>query len=202
MKRSIWAFDWRVRNKQNSISYSNVSRVRMYGKLRLNVWHKAINNIKISSGCSPIKERQGGTFLPLCLRRVMQGHSFWMAVRLNAGLGVRFLYPTLDDCALGQLVQRFYWLINQSYVFRGLDPHKIRFWKGNQKIESWFRRQKTWSSCHPLRHHCHFTQSPQQISLFKTDSGLAAIASQLITELKALVVIVVHDSFFLSLYNE
>ena len=42
-------FDWRVRNKQNSISYSNVSHVRMYGKLRLNAWHKAINNIKILS---------------------------------------------------------------------------------------------------------------------------------------------------------
>ena len=38
-------FDWRVRNKQNSISYCNVSRVRMYGKLRLNTWHKAIKTI-------------------------------------------------------------------------------------------------------------------------------------------------------------
>ena len=38
-------FDWRVRNKQNSISYSNVSRVRMYRKLRLNVWHKVITTI-------------------------------------------------------------------------------------------------------------------------------------------------------------
>ena len=41
---------------------------------------------------------------------------------------------------------------------------------------------------------------PSNISLLKTDSGLAVIASRLITELKTLVVvIVVHDSF-LTLY--
>ena len=38
-------FNWRVRKKQNSISYFNVSRVRMYGKLRLNAWHMAIKTI-------------------------------------------------------------------------------------------------------------------------------------------------------------
>ena len=53
-------FDWRVKTKQNSISYSNVSRVRTYGKLQLKAWHKAINNISILSGGSPIKEKPGG----------------------------------------------------------------------------------------------------------------------------------------------
>ena len=57
-------FDWRVRNKQNSISYSNVSRVRMYGKLQLNAWHKAINNIRILTGGSLIKEKRGWAFPP------------------------------------------------------------------------------------------------------------------------------------------
>ena len=38
-------FDWRVRKKQKSISYSNISWVRMYGKLRLNAWHQAIKTI-------------------------------------------------------------------------------------------------------------------------------------------------------------
>ena len=143
--------------------------MRMYGKLWLNIWYKAINNIKILSDGSPIKEKQGET-LPPCLRRVMQGHSFWLAVWLNTGLGVRFLYLTPDDCTLGPLVQHFYWLANQSHVFRGLDPHKRGFRKEQTEIkklvpqteiESWFHRRKTWSPSHPLHHHCHFTQSPQ-----------------------------------------
>ena len=111
MKRSImalnWIFDWRVRNKENSISYSNVSCVWTYGKLRLIAWHKAINNIKILSGGSPIKERQSGTFLPPCLRCIMQGHSFWLAVQLNMGLGVWFLYPTLRWLRAGTIGPAF-----------------------------------------------------------------------------------------------
>ena len=90
----------------------------------------------------------------------MQGHSFWLAVRLNMGLGVRFLYST-NYCSLELLVQCFYWLANQSHVFRGLGPHKRRSRKRNRQIESWFCRPMTWSSCHPLRHHCRFTQVPQ-----------------------------------------
>ena len=75
----------------------------------------------------------------------MQGHSFWLAVLLNTGL---------DDCALGPLVQCFYWLANQSHVFRGLDPHKRRFRKKLLKeIESWFRRRNV-TYCGPPRPRC------------------------------------------------
>ena len=128
-------FDWRVRNKQSSISYSNVSCVRMYGKLRLNAWQQAIKTILEYYQVAHQSRKSGSGFSSPCPRRVMQGHSFWLAVRLNTGLGVRFLYPTPDDCALGPLVQRFYWLANQSHVFR--------FRKGNWEIKSWFRRRKT-----------------------------------------------------------
>ena len=136
----------------------------------------------------------------------MQGHSFWLAVWLNMGLRVRFLYPTPDDCALGPLVQHFYWLANQSHVFRGLDPHR------RKRLKSWFRSEglKAGSTDGRLGAFATlFTTTaslprvlnltvPSDISLLKLDSGLAVITSQLITELKALVVvvIVVHDSFF------
>ena len=94
----------------------------------------------------------------------MQGRSFWLAVRLNTVLRMRFLCHPHDDCTLGPLVQRFYWLANRSHVFRGLNSQK-RSRKENRQIESRFLRPTTWSPCHPLRHslrhHCHFTQSPQ-----------------------------------------
>ena len=104
------------------------------------------------------KKGKAELFSTHCLRRVMQGHSFWLTVRLNMDLGVRFLFTTPNDCALRPLVKRFYWLANQSHVFRGLNPHKRRFRKEQTvikklvqqwEIESWFRRRKTWSPCLP-----------------------------------------------------
>ena len=147
IKRSImalnWIFDWRIRNKQNSISYSNVSHVRMYRKLRLNAWHKAINNIKILSGGHQSKKGKAELFSPPLPKTCKQGHSFWLAVQLNMGFRVWFLYPTPDDYALGPLVQLFYWLANQSHVFRGLDPHKRRFWKEQRgRLKSWFSSER------------------------------------------------------------
>ena len=133
--------------------------MRMYGKLRLNAWHKAITTI-LEYYQVAHQSKKSGAELPQCPRRVMQGHRFWLAVRLNTGLGVRFLYPAPDDCTLGPLVQRFFWRANQSHVFRGLDPHKRRFRKESREIESWFCRRKTKSPRHPLRNHYRFTQSP------------------------------------------
>ena len=143
----------------------------------------------------------------------MQGHSFCLAVRLNTGFGVRFLYPTLNDCALGALVQRFYWLANQSHVFRGLDPHKRRFRKEHERLKSWSHSKRLkggsadgrfgalatpFATTTTLRRVLNLTVHSNS-SLFKTDSGLAVIASQLITELKVLVVVVIvaYDSFFI-----
>ena len=101
------------------------------------------------------------------------------------GLGAMFLYPTPDDWALGPFVQGFLLAGQSEACIQGSGPHKK-------------------DSCHPLRHHCRFTQFlnltvPSNISLLKMDSGLAVIASQLIIELKALVVVIAVHGLFLSL---
>ena len=58
-------FDWRDRKKQNFISYSNVSRVRIYGKLPLKTWHKAINTILDYYQLAHQSKKSGVEILPL-----------------------------------------------------------------------------------------------------------------------------------------
>ena len=110
-----------------------------------------------------------------------------------------------DDCALGPLVQRFYWLANQSHVFRGLDPHKKDSEKSSKRLKAGSANRRLgvlatlFATTATLPRVLNLTV-PSNITLLRKDSGIAVIACQLITELKALVVvvIVVHDSFFIN----
>ena len=92
MNRPIWILIDGT-EKQNFISNSNVSRVRIYVKLRLKAWHKAINTILEYYRVAHLSKKSGVELHLHCLKRAMRGHSFWLAVRLNTGLGVGFLYP-------------------------------------------------------------------------------------------------------------
>ena len=110
-----------------------------------------------------------------------------------------------SDCALGTLVQRFYWLANRSHVFSDLgppiknDPEKGI---GRLKAGSTYRRLEAlatlFATTAALPRVLNLTVHTI-INLLKIDSRLTVIASELITsysELKPLVVVVVVDEFF------
>ena len=121
---------------------------------------------------------------------------FWLAVRLSTGLRVRFLYPTPDDCALGPLVQRFYWLANHNHILEDSEKGMKRLKAGsaNGRLEALATLFATTAALSRVLN----LTVPGNIGLLKTDSRLTVIASQLITELKVhvvVVVVVVHDSY-------
>ena len=135
VKSADLGFDWRDRKtKFYFIFFQPSANLRKITAKSLTQGH--LHNIRILSGGSPIKEKQGGTLSLPCPRRAMQGHSFWLAVRLNTGLEVWFLYLPTDDCALGPLVQRFFWLANRSHVFRDLDLKKEDPEKGIDRLKA------------------------------------------------------------------
>ena len=161
------------------------------------------------------KKGKAELFFPTaCLRHIMQGHSFWLAVRLNMGLGVRFLYP------YPMIVLRDHWSsVSIGWPFTAMYSG---FWtpikEDSKKSRERLKKKKNSFSSERLKagsadgrlgvlatlfattatlpRVLNLTVT-RNISLRKTDSGLAVIASQLITELKAIAVVVaVHDSFF------
>ena len=136
----------------------------------------------------------------------MQGHSFWLAVCLNTSLGVRFLYP------LPMIVLWDHWAgLSTGWPIRAMysgvwtpikeDPEKgierLKAGSADGRLEA---LATLYATAATLPRVLNLTV-PSNISLLKTDSRLTVIASQLISELKAFVVVVVHN-FFKSLYNE
>ena len=172
-----------VVEKQKSISNSNVNFVRINQKLRLKVWHKAINiSIKYywvgyQSGkdevelLPPSRDVQRRAILligrPIKCRPRVERSSF-------------LLLP--DDYATRPLVRHFCWLANWSHVFRNLDRHKRRPRKGNRSDRRLVPYPKDSTPLPPLCHPVSWTWPflPKLINS-KTDLRLIIIASQLIT---------------------
>ena len=134
----------------------------------------------------------------------MQSHSFWLAVPLNTGLEGSFLYPCpmialwghWSCVSIGRSIRVMYsgvWARIKEDPEKGID--RLKAGSADRRLED---LATLFATAVALARVLNFTV-PSNISLLKTDSRLTVIASQLITELKPLVV-VVHD-IFLTLYN-
>ena len=97
MKRPIWASIWVLIDglETNKIQFhilmsAEYERTENYG------WKPDTKPSTILEyyQVAHQSKKSGVELTTPCTRRVMQGHSFWLAVRLNTSLGMRFLYPT------------------------------------------------------------------------------------------------------------
>ena len=145
-------FNWRD-GKTKFISNSNISWVRIYGKLRLKAWHEAIN--AILEYYRVAHQRKQGWSFSSSQTRTMRSHSFCLAVRLNTGLGRGFFTPSSMITLWGHWSNvSIGWPIGAMYS-EVWTPIKEDPEKGIGR----FSKPKTWSPWHPLCQHCRFTQS-------------------------------------------
>ena len=146
----------------------------IYGKLRLKAWHKAISTTLEYYQVAHQSKKIGVEYFPPAQDMQCRAIVFKLAVRLKTGLGAK-----------GQLVHRFYWLANWSHVFRGLDPIKEDPEKRIDRLKAGSEDRRLedlatlFATSTALPRVLNLTV-PSNINLFKTDSRLTVIASQLI----------------------
>ena len=146
------------------------------------------------------QRKAGWSFSP-CPRRAMEGHSFWLGVRLNTGLGMKFLYlpyPMIalwghwSSVSIGWSIRAMYsgvWTPIKEDPEKGID--RLKAGSADRRLAALATLFATTALPRVLN-----LTAPSNISLLKTDSRLTVIASQLISQLKLLLV-VIHDFFLI-----